>query len=528
MGGPKLDSLLNVLDRTIETHDIYIQEKETHLDLLRKQLAEVKTPQEGYDLGMILFKEYKAYKCDSAIACLNRNIALAAQMNDTLREYESKLNLSHLLASSGMYMEAVDILRSIDRQQLRPQLLPLYYSCYDHVYGEASFYTQDTNSSGYYRSISDAYKDSIYTVELPGSDLYLSLRETHFRNGGNYEEALRVNDKRLAGIRFGTPEYAMIIFHRAIDYRQQGNVEEQKCNLVLSALSDIQSATKDHASLWMLAELLYGEGDIGRAYRYIRFSWDETMFYNARLRSQQSAGILSLIDNTYQALVEQKNRQLQSYLILISVLVLMLAVALVFIYRQMKKLSAARNNLEAANGQLKTLNEELKQMNLCLQSTNVDLSESNQIKEEYIGRFIKLCSTYIDKLDAYRRMVHKKITYGQTEELLRMTRSQDALDSELNDLYTNFDIAFLQLFPDFVSKFNELLVKEEAIVPKKGELLNTELRIFALIRLGISDSAQIADFLRYSLNTIYNYRAKVRNKAGGSRDDFEERVRQIR
>ena len=164
----------------------------------------------------------------------------------------------------------------------------------------------------------------------------------------------------------------------------------------------------------------------------------------------------------------------------------------------------------------------------CLTSTNAELSESNQIKEEYIARFIKLCSTYIDRLDAYRRMVNKKISGGQIAELLKITRSQDALDEELEELYVNFDTAFLHLFPDFVRKFNELLQNDAQIILKKGELLNTELRIFALIRLGIDDSSQIAEFLRYSVNTIYNYRAKVKNKACVSRDDFEKLVEQIR
>ena len=201
---------------------------------------------------------------------------------------------------------------------------------------------------------------------------------------------------------------------------------------------------------------------------------------------------------------------------------------MIYIYRQMKRLSIARNHLQTANGKLKTLNEDLQQMNVSLQSANLELSESNQIKEEYIARFVKLCSTYIDKLDAYRRMVNRKISSGQTEELFRITRSQKALDDELKELYDNFDTAFLHLFPDFVGKFNALLQEDGRIVLKKGELLNTELRIFALIRLGIDDSSQIAEFLRYSVNTIYNYRAKVKNKACVSRDDFEKLVEQIR
>ena len=227
-------------------------------------------------------------------------------------------------------------------------------------------------------------------------------------------------------------------------------------------------------------------------------------------------------------MIEKQNDRLQQNLLLITALLVLLIVALGYIYRQMKKLADARNHLQVANKQLNGLNEELRQMNSCLSSTNIELSESNQIKEEYIARFIKLCSTYINRLDAYRRMVNKKVSAGQIAELLKITRSQDALDEELEELYANFDTAFLHLFPNFVGKFNDLLQENEQILPKKGELLNTELRIFALIRLCIEDSSQIAEFLRYSVNTIYNYRAKVRNKARGSREDFDDLVRKIR
>ena len=317
-------------------------------------------------------------------------------------------------------------------------------------------------------------------------------------------------------------------YFRSLFLRQRKDIEGEKYYLALSAISDIQSATKDHASLWMLAERLYNEGDVERAYRYMRFSWNENKFFNARLRSWQSADVLWLTDKTYQARIEKQRERLESYAFVVTFLVRLMVVALIYIYRQMKKLALARNDLQSANTQLSPLNGELKDMNVCLQSTNADLSESNQIKEEYIARFVKLCSTYIDKLDAYRRMVNKKITAGQIKELQKITRSQEALDSELDELYANFDSAFLHIFPHFVSQFNALLINEEQILLKRGELLNTELRIFALIRLGIVDSSQIAEFLRYSVNTIYNYRSKVKNKAKVSREDFEELVKQIR
>lgn len=525
----RLDSLLFQLDKSIDDHKQYSDKRENSINDL-KQRASLAKPYSAdlYELNMQLFRGYKAYICDSAILYLNKNVLIAEKLKDNDRLCETKLYLSYLLGSSGMYKEAVDVLESVDRKNLPAHLLIDYYDTHHHLYGEMAFYTQDRSVSHTYRQISDSYKDSLLAILPLGSDLQLTMQEAICRDAGDNNEARRINDIRLSRAVFGSPEYSMITYHRALSYRNDGNKEEEKHYFALSALSDIHASIKDHASLWMLAELLSEDGEIEHAYRYMRFSWSETMFYNARLRSLQSAGILSLIDKTYQAMIEKQNQQLRNYLILISVLCIMLVAAAGYIYRQMKKLAVARNNLEDMNKQLKVLNEELKETNICLQTTNLDLSESNEIKEEYIGRFIKLCSTYIDKLDSYRRMVNKKISDGKTADLLKITRSQDALDDEVKELYINFDTAFLQLFPDFVNKFNTLLKENDPIVLKKGELLNTELRIFALIRLGIDDSSQIAEFLRYSVNTIYNYRAKVKNRARVVRDDFEVLVKAIR
>lgn len=524
-----LDSLLNVLDRTIQEHETYVAQRELRIGHLKSLVngIEVKSA-EHYNLNNQIYKEYRAFICDSAIHYLNENIRIAEYLHDTDRKIESKLQLSLLLSSTGMYTESIDVLESVDRQEVAARLIPDYYTCFDHVYGELSVYTQDKALSGHYWSISQACRDSLYAILPPASEERLLMREALLRDQHQYEEALKINDLRLAEMEPYTPQYAMATYHRSLIYKYSGDHLGEEKNLCISAISDIRSAIKDHASLWMLAQLLYEDGDMERAYQYMRFSWNATKFYNARLRSWQSADVLSLIDKTYQAMIEKQNGRLQQYLLLITTLLVLLIVALGYIYRQMKKLADARNHLQQANEQLNGLNEELRQMNSCLSSTNIELSESNQIKEEYIARFIKLCSTYINRLDAYRRMVNKKVSAGQIAELLKITRSQDALDEELEELYANFDTAFLHLFPDFVKKFNDLLQDNERIVLKKDELLNTELRIFALIRLGIEDSSQIAEFLRYSVNTIYNYRAKVKNKTRGSREDFEDLVRKIR
>lgn len=528
LGQSSLDSLMARLDVAIENHANYSQQKEERLQRLKAQLQHTpKNSLEEYTINTELYKEYRPYICDSAIYYKNRNIEIAKHLNNTELLYESELQLAFLMGSTGMYLEAVDLVISIDREKVPARLLVEYYSTYKHVYSELAFYTQNKQGAEKYWQISSRYGDSLKAILTPADELYYVGKEDELRNSERLQEALKMNDTILAKCTLGTREFAITSYNRSLTYRKLGDTEQEKHYLALSALSDIHSATKDHASLWMLAEILYKENDMERAYNYIRFSWSETVFYNARLRSLQSAGILSLIDLTYQATIEKKNRQLKNYLLLSSILGVLLTIAFFYIYSQMRRLSVTRKYLQEANTNLQSLNNELKQVNQQLQVVNVDLSESNQIKEVYIGHFIKLCSTYIDKMDGFRRMVNKKLTAGQVSELLVATRSQTMMENEIEELYRNFDKAFLRIFPHFVEKVNMLLVDGEKIVLKNDELLNVELRILALIRLGISNSSQIADFLRYSVNTIYNYRAKAKSRAV-SRDEFEDLLVLIR
>ena len=523
-----LDSVLAQLDKSIIEHEIYSNQREARIVDLKEKLSDSETDAVyGYNLNMALFNEYKSYVCDSAIHYLNRCVKIARELSDSDREYESKLKLAFLMASTGMYLESVELLSEIKKEDLPAHLVKDYYYTNVHVYGELSYYTQNKEAATKYRQMANDFRELLMDILPAGDELRLNFQESNRLYTNRFEEALKLNDIRLAKAQPGTPEYAVATWCRSCIYQRQKDVEKEKYYLALSALSDIQSATKDHASLWTLAQLLYKEEDITRAYNYIRFSWSETVFYNARLRSLQSAVILSLIDKTYQATIERQKSKLQNYLILISALSILLVIAFIYIYLQIKRLFTIRKNLQIVNRQLQELNKELKSINETLQLTNIELSESNQIKEVYIVRFMKLCSTYIDKLDEFRRMVNKKIESGKIAELQLYTKSQDILDDAYQDLYVNFDTAFLRIFPSFVDKVNELLSPDDKFVLKDEEMLNTELRILALVRLGIQDSSQIADFLHYSVTTIYNYRTKMRNRAI-SRDNFENNIMLIR
>ena len=529
--GESLDSLLNVLDKTIKEADTYVQIKENKLHELKKEAR--KTPPvsvERYHLNNDIYLEYKAYSSDSALHYLNENMLLARQLNDKERELKIQLELSYLLSSIGMYMEAADILNSIDRQTLPSSLLGHYYTCYEHVYFEAgAAQPRYKMFASRYAKLSHAYRDSMQVTLDPSSATYLWLRETQLREAGKYDEALEFSDRRLAEASFGTPQYALVAYQRFRLFESMGKKDEHLYYLVLSAISDVRSAIKEQSSLMVLAQELNRKGDLKRAYDYINFSWEISQFYKTRLRSWMNITPLSMINGNYQDIIKQQNRELLIYITCVALLALLLVIALIYIYRQMKALSIAKKGLQEVNERLFSLNEELEEVNRHLRSTNLELSESNLIKEAYIARFFKLCSVYVDRLQAYRKLVNKKLQRGQVAELLKMTHlSNDIVTVEVQELYANFDSAFLHLFPNFVESLNALLLPDEQIVLKPDELLNTELRIFALIRLGIKDSSQIAELLHYSVNTIYNYRSRVKTKARVSRDDFEDLVAKIR
>jgi hypothetical protein len=523
-----LDSVYRALDSAIKNKLIYDARREAKIATLKNLLQKA-----GRDYGRTFYlndqlsETYKAYRYDSAAIYLNRNLDLAQKHNDIYRLDQTKLKLAYTFASAGMYLEAVNLIGMINRSKLSPDLVVDYYSACNHTYGEQGHYTQDRRTNQYYSRLAQNYKDSLMSVLPHGSQLYLSFRETDAWNIKKFDEALRLNSMQMKGVKPNTPEYSIVCYFRSVDYKGKGDVKMEKYWLGLSAICDVKQAVKDQASLWTLADMLAQEGDIERSYRYIRFSWDGTRFYNAPLRNLQSSGVLSMIDHNYQLMTEKQNTRLRDYLLLISGLTFLLIIAIGYVYVQMKHLAMARNNLHVANSHLIDLNARLKKTVQSLNKSNAQLLDSNKIKEVYIGRFLTLCSFYIDKLDSFRNTVIKKAKGGQLSDYLSSNKMQSLKEQDLTDLFRNFDHAFLCLVPNFIEEFNKLLKPEARMVPDKDELLNTELRLFALIRLGVEDSSKIAEFLHYSVNTIYNYRAKVKNASIISRDDFEKRVKEI-
>lgn len=346
LAGESLDSLLNVLDKTIKEADTYVQIKENKLHELKKEAR--KTPPfsvERYNLNNDIYLEYKAYSSDSALHYLNENMLLARQLNDKERELKIQLELSYLLSSIGMYMEAADILNSIDRQTLPSSLLGHYYTCYEHVYFEAgAAQPRYKMFASRYVKLSHAYRDSMQITLDPSSATYLWLRETQLREAGKYDEALEFSDRRLAESSFGTPQYALVAYQRFRLFESMGKKDEHLYYLVLSAISDVRSAIKEQSSLMVLAQELNSKGDLKRAYDYINFSWEISQFYKTRLRSWMNITPLSMINGNYQDIIKQQNRELLVYIVCVALLALLLVIALIYIYRQMKALSIAKKD----------------------------------------------------------------------------------------------------------------------------------------------------------------------------------------
>lgn len=525
---PSLNSLFKELDEKISHKEVYIELKNSKIDNIKAEKRKLNSsPSLNYALNQSLYNEYKSYVSDSAIFYLNENLKIAETLNDQYRINETSISLAYIFTSLGLYKEAIDVMSNVETRFFDEKQKVQYYLTNRYIYSGLALYTQDLRHKGLYRKISHAYADTLLQVADKNSEEYLKVEETNLRERRDIPAALLINNKRLALTKEGTPEYAYVAFHRALLYRFANNYDMEKRYLLMSAISDVKSAIKDNASITMLSDILMKEGDVDRAHYYVRYSLDNINDYNTRIRSAEILNIQTIIDKAYQQKSDEQKRTLSIFLIVISILSVLLVISVCYVYKQMRKGIIISKHMKESNAKLNHLNQKLSDVNKKLSEINSDAVEANKVKEEYIGYFLSECLNYIDKLDSFRKMVNSKIKDKQIDELYKTTRNNELKDNELKELFINFDTIFLHLFPNFIEKFNSLLLNEEQVILKKGEILNTELRIYALIRLGINDSNKIASFLGYSVNTIYNYRAKMKNKAKVAREDFEVAAKRI-
>ena len=524
-----IKDLYEQLDQAIEQSQYYINQKESRITKIKKQSRQGHTPPQLLTAYYKLYEEYQTYKSDSSIYYIHQAIDLAKRnnMKSDITKLRSLLALQY--STSGAFTEALHVLQSIDKKTLNNSNKKDYYIAFYHVYGELGFtnINIDTELSQEFYSKQDCYRDTLFSILSPNSEDYLMRKEVMLTSQNKLKEALKINNIRLSKCKKGSHEYGIVAYYRYLIYRSLKDEDMVKYWLLQSAICDVKCAINDQASLWILAEILSKEKDVERSYKYIYFSWKVNKKFCTRIRSWQISPVLGTIDHNYQAELKKANHRLIFAIICVSLLVIALALLTFYVNKQKSYLSNARNELKKTNTQLEEINNKLSSTNGMLKASNDKLNESNGVKEEYIGQFLGACSHYIDKLDKMRLNVNKMVKNKQYNELYSMTKSSEVKEQELEELYANFDKVFLNLFPNFVEDLNGLLKEECQIHLSSPNKLSAIVRVFALIRLGIDDSTKIAEFLHYAVNTIYNYRAKLRNGALNDRNEFEKKVREL-
>lgn len=529
-----IDTLLQKIDNAIEHSDEYVKKKTDRIGFLKAQLNHTKSAETQYDLSYQLYEEYHPFMNDSAIYYLNHCAEIARSMGDESSAGGCMALIALSCSNAGLYIEAESTLKNISPEKLHGTDLGLYYYAYGHLSGEIAYYGNFATMRQQYGKEADIYRQQMMKY-LPSTHKYSQqCREMMAYDNGDLKHSLDINTRWLKSVKPGSTDYALVTYYRYLEFKAAGDSIQMMRWLAESVLSDIENAVMDQGSMWEMANLLMGSGNVDRSYRYICFTSDCANRFGSRQRLSRISPLLSLIAQTYKIDVERKEHSLRMTVIVISVMSALLLIALFYVYRKRSQLAITRDRLAMSNKQLQLSNTELSELNNKLSSLNGQLSslntqlaEANRVKEEYVGRFMRLCSLYIDKLDDLRKKVARRVKNKQYAELAELTKSSEFKDHETNELYANFDMAFLNLFPSFVEEFNALLKPEYKIELADNQSLNTVIRIFALIRLGISDSSKIAEFLHYSVNTIYNYRANTKNGAIGDRADFETKVKAI-
>lgn len=507
------------LDKAVDERAVYIQKKEEGICNLRQQITPNIGLEAKYHIYNRLFEEYLAYKADSAqkvvtiLSSIAREIGKAEYLNDVA------INQSSLLSTSGVFDKAEAILRGLDKRTFTNSNYQHYYESFRWLYITLNAYLRVGENLPEYQDKVMAYSDSMLTV-VPQTDVdYHYWLGEHYWNEKAYDKA---EQEYLKGISKMSPlsrRYASITCSLAFVCHEQGKWDEFERFMILSAIADQKIPLKENLAMQEIAAYLTSKNDIARANKYLLCALEDAVFYNNRLRLTQIARKFPDVVGRYQ--MHEKSVQHMQTLVMgiVCLLAILMFLFAYYIWRHNQILKAQRKIRIQLNADLKQLNEEL-------QTANLQLKHTNHIREQYVSLFIELCAAYIDKYNKLLKQVERKVKLHQEEDILSVLHQNRLKDTDTKEFFLNFDKAFLTLYPTFVNEFNQLLCPDKQITLKKGELLSNELRLMALIRLGVKDTQKISTLLFYSPQTIYNYRSSMKNRAI-DKDNFEKNVEAI-
>ncbi|WP_194766275.1 DUF6377 domain-containing protein [Tamlana sp. I1] len=509
------DSIIKKLDQAISQKDIYIKNKHKQIALVKK-IAE-KNAYGGNRTGLYkaylsLFEEYKSFQYDSAYFYIEQAKSLAHELKDSLKINETKINESFALMSSGLFKEANDTLNSINIETLPKSYKCDYYSVKARTYFDLADYTRDSRYSATYIKKGNAFLEKALNYVAPNSNEYWNLTGLKLLKASQWkaaEKALNfwINNYKL------TPEYyAIATSSLAYVYDAQGFKQKNLDYLALASIADIENAIMETVALRHLANEFFKLGNLQKANRYISIAMEDANFYNARHRKIEISSILPIIEEAQLQKTEKQKSSLQKIVIALSILAIIVVIFSFIIFKQLRVRSASKRILAESN--------------LKLQEVNTDLREADRIKQEYITYFLNASSDYIHRIDQLQKRILHKIITERPKEVVQILKKYNVKKARI-DLFKEFDEVFLKLFPNFINDYYKLFPESEKVLLDKENSLNNELRIFALYRLGVQDSNQVANFLELSVATIYSYKARIKNRSK-FKDTFEEKIMEIK
>lgn len=534
-------TLLCTLDDVIMNHKMqYREQRLKQINQLKAQ-ARSATGYNKYNLYKEIFDLYSHFQTDSAQVYICKMRQLPAYKTDVVMQATLHIAQAEIMAVSALYAEALNELDKVPRSLINAEHIELrlyYYRIKRTIYGwMCTYYTKASEQHQLWEEKTMNYRDSLLsfeTIKNLNRDIVLADK---YNALGQPQKAINMLKPYAAQASEATP-HPYVCFTLAQAYLLKGNRAKGVYYLTLTAIADLHNATCEYQALPMLAQILFDNGDVERAYSYLLCSMEDASYCKAGLRSIEASNIFPIIDKQYkQREKEQRQRDHVLMYALVALSFVLIGVVL-YLRKQMQKLremrhqqtrnnaelAAANQRMHEANEKLQAALQEVKNTNEELQNTYSQLRMTDKVKEEYIARYLNRCRMYLDQLAEFRSSTLRLIKNRHFEEVANQLKRDLNAKVEQTQFYADFDAAFLTLFPDFVSSFNALLQPEHQLTVKKNGLLNTELRIYALIRLGIHDTTRIAHFLDYSTATVYNYRSKIRNKAICPPEEFEELV----
>lgn len=527
--GSKTQQLRQKLDNLLEQRDALINNKNNDINRLKKHLVTSENTLKRLQTYEQLFEEYYVFQFDSAMTYLNKGIKLALETQNTYYYNSNVIRKAELLSIGGLYSEAVQEIEQVDTTALdKAQRFEYYFSLFRiHTYW-ADFCNDKTytpihrsKAKNYLKKAMPFCDETDKSYEYYRGEYCVFVQNNPLSARSHYIKAI----KQLPPTsRF----YAMSCFALSGSYGNEGNTNKQEEFLLLSSIADVENCTMENFALQNLAMYIFehNKDDLDYAQRYIQTALEDAHFYNNRLRIIEISSKLPVIVSSYQQTLNQRNKVQMTAIIVISLLLLFLIFAVFYIVKQTKRLSLQQQELQNNNNQLSELNTQQKELNTQLHDLNAVLVDTNRKRERLAKLYIDLCAKYIARLKKQQTLVKRKIKANQTSELLSQLSSERLSEEDAATFLSRFDKAFLDLYPGFTEDLNNLLVPEGRIQNKSTDELTTEQRIMALIRLGVKESAEIADLLFYSPQTIYNYRSVLKGKAI-NKENFEEEVMKL-